>query len=174
MAEAAFNYDFGLERAWNEICELGLQKNVADLDAYGYTIVPPEIASPDGFTERLSQCGIKLTAAHGVLPAAGGSDDHAAVGLGLGRPFEELPVGPRSFGTRDLAGLGTAHRPPPIPDNSTGAKLQALNPLPAHRLDGIPPQLSNGISSHFAPPAGFEKSASCNCAQGTRLSSLLS
>ena len=69
MAEAAFKYDFGLEPAWDEICELGLQKNVADLDAYGYTIVPPEIASPDGFIERLLEACLDVSERrNGVRP----------------------------------------------------------------------------------------------------------
>ena len=42
-----------LDRSWNEICEFGLQKHVAELDAYGYTIVPPEIANPNGLADRL-------------------------------------------------------------------------------------------------------------------------
>ena len=69
MAEAALSHDFGLERAWDEICELGLQQNVAELDAYGYTIVPPEIASPDGFIERLLEVCLDVSERrHGVRP----------------------------------------------------------------------------------------------------------
>ena len=41
------------EGAWNDICELGLQSYVADLDAKGYCIVPPEIANPNNLSGRL-------------------------------------------------------------------------------------------------------------------------
>ena len=49
-----------LDRSWNEICELGLQKNVAELDAYGYTIVPPEIANPNGLAQRLLEACLDI------------------------------------------------------------------------------------------------------------------
>ena len=42
-----------LGRVWNDICELGMESNVADLDAHGFTVVPPEIANPNGMAERM-------------------------------------------------------------------------------------------------------------------------
>ena len=57
MAEATTNTrtktESGLDRAWREIRELGLETYVADLDAHGYTVIPPELASPNGLAERM-------------------------------------------------------------------------------------------------------------------------
>jgi hypothetical protein len=41
------------DRAWNEICDLGLQTYVADLDAQSFCIIPPEIANPNGLAEGM-------------------------------------------------------------------------------------------------------------------------
>ena len=43
------------ESAWNEICELGLQSYVADMDAHGYCIIPPEIVNPNNLAGRLRE-----------------------------------------------------------------------------------------------------------------------
>lgn len=53
MAEPVIRAESGLDQAWDEICRLGLESYVADLDAKGYTIVPPEIANPNHLSERL-------------------------------------------------------------------------------------------------------------------------
>ncbi len=42
-----------LVRLWGELRELGLEAYVADLDAHGYTVIPPELASPNGLADRL-------------------------------------------------------------------------------------------------------------------------
>ena len=96
MAEAALNHDFGLERAWDEICELGLQQNVAELDAYGYTIVPPEIASPDGFIERLLEVCLDVSERrHGVRPDLETGYTHEDLERsGGGVPLHGTPVSP--------------------------------------------------------------------------------
>ena len=53
MAEAATTPESDLDRPWNEIGDLGLQTYIADLDAHGYTVIPPEIASPNDLAERM-------------------------------------------------------------------------------------------------------------------------
>lgn len=40
-------------RAWNDICELGMQQHVAELDVDGFTVVPPELANPNNMAERM-------------------------------------------------------------------------------------------------------------------------
>jgi hypothetical protein len=50
----------GLDRAWNDICTLGLQTQIADLDARGYTVIPPEIASPNGLRERMLEAVLNI------------------------------------------------------------------------------------------------------------------
>ena len=52
MAEAATALE-PRDRAWNDICELGLEDYVADLDAKGYCLIPPEIANPNNLAERM-------------------------------------------------------------------------------------------------------------------------
>lgn len=40
-------------KVWDEIQSLGLQSFIAELDVNGYTVIPPELASPDKLSERL-------------------------------------------------------------------------------------------------------------------------
>ncbi|MGE0829347.1 MAG: phytanoyl-CoA dioxygenase family protein [Hyphomonadaceae bacterium] len=40
---------------WEEIKALGLEKNIAELEVLGYTVVPPEKAAPKGFAARLRE-----------------------------------------------------------------------------------------------------------------------
>ena len=42
-----------LQKVWGEIEAHGLEKYVAEMDANGYTVIPPELASPNGLCERL-------------------------------------------------------------------------------------------------------------------------
>ena len=42
-----------LALAWQEIEHHGLAAYIADLDAHGFTVIPPSIASPDGLAERM-------------------------------------------------------------------------------------------------------------------------
>ncbi|MBC81799.1 MAG: hypothetical protein CMQ33_13360 [Gammaproteobacteria bacterium] len=41
------------DSAWREICDLGLQQYVADLDAHSFCVIPPEIANPNGLADRM-------------------------------------------------------------------------------------------------------------------------
>ena len=40
-------------RIWGEPRDLGLESHLADLDAHGYTGIPPELASPNGLADGL-------------------------------------------------------------------------------------------------------------------------
>ena len=60
MAEAAYAPELGLGRLWNEIGDLGLQRHIEDLDAHGYTVIPPEIASPNGLAERMLEACLDI------------------------------------------------------------------------------------------------------------------
>ena len=56
MSEAVADNDVAqapLQKVWGEIEEHGLESYIAELDAYGYAVIPPEIASPDGLCDRL-------------------------------------------------------------------------------------------------------------------------
>ena len=53
MTEAATAPELGLGPLWDEIGFLGLQGHIEDLDTNGFTVVPPEIASPNGLADRM-------------------------------------------------------------------------------------------------------------------------
>ena len=42
-----------LKRIWQELSGLGLEPFVADLEAHGFTVIPPAIACPNGLADRL-------------------------------------------------------------------------------------------------------------------------
>ena len=52
-ASAVTTSESGLDHVWNDIRAHGLQPYIADLDAHGYTVIPPEIATPNGLAERM-------------------------------------------------------------------------------------------------------------------------
>ena len=85
MAEAAYTAEVGLDSLWDEIRDLGLQRYIEDLDANGYTVVPPEIANPDGLAERM------LEACLDIAERRGGERPDLERGGLKGRP--DSPVG---------------------------------------------------------------------------------
>ena len=69
MAEAATEPEFGLDHLSEEIGDLGLQPYIEDLDAHGYTVVPPKIASPNGLAERMLEACLDIAERrHGERP----------------------------------------------------------------------------------------------------------
>ena len=60
MAEAAYGPEIDLGPLWDEIGSLGLERYVDDLDAHGYTVVPPEIANPNGLAERMLEACLDI------------------------------------------------------------------------------------------------------------------
>jgi ectoine hydroxylase-related dioxygenase (phytanoyl-CoA dioxygenase family) len=83
-----------------EIARLGLQQNVAEFEAHGYTVIPPEKASTPDFVARLSDAILKVAEnRNGVRPDRVTGDSHrnlpTAAGQHLfnllleGQPFEE-------------------------------------------------------------------------------------
>ena len=70
--------DTQLASAWEEIRHLGLEAYVADLDAHGYTAIPPEIACPDGLAERMLEAALDVgERRNGVRPDLEGGTTHA-------------------------------------------------------------------------------------------------
>jgi ectoine hydroxylase-related dioxygenase (phytanoyl-CoA dioxygenase family) len=43
----------GVNELYREVRELGLETNIAELDTFGFTVVPPEKAAPAGFADQL-------------------------------------------------------------------------------------------------------------------------
>lgn len=60
MAEAAYGPEIDLSPLWDEIGSLGLERYVDDLDAHGYTVVPPEVANPNGLAERMLEACLDI------------------------------------------------------------------------------------------------------------------
>ena len=70
--------DEDIRKVYQEIEGLGLQKHIAELDAYGLTAVPPELVAPPEFTTRLrdtilcvaeQRTGVKPDLAQGISHA---------------------------------------------------------------------------------------------------------
>lgn len=49
-----------LERVWDEIRAHQLEPYIAELDVQGYTVLPPEVAAADGFTDRLLEACLQV------------------------------------------------------------------------------------------------------------------
>ena len=60
MAEAAYTAEVGLDSLSKDISDLGLQRHIDDLDTNGYTVVPPEIANPNGLAERMLEACLNI------------------------------------------------------------------------------------------------------------------
>ena len=92
MAEAAPTFESDGDRLWNEICNLGLKTHVADLDTDGYTVIPPEIASPDGLAERMLEACLDVAERRtGVRPDPGAGHADPATPITAGD--RNSPVG---------------------------------------------------------------------------------
>ncbi len=77
MAQAQAAPDH-LAMAWREVREHGLEPYIADLDAHGYTVIPPEVASPDGLAERMLTAVLDVAERrNGVRPNLDTGDTHA-------------------------------------------------------------------------------------------------
>ncbi len=69
-----------LVRIWGELRELGLEAYVADLDAHGYTVIPPELASPNGLADRLLGAVMDVAERrNGVRPDLEAGSTHAGL-----------------------------------------------------------------------------------------------
>ena len=144
----------GLNELYREIRRLGLESNVAELDNFGYTIVPPERVAPPEFTERLLARILELVERRsGVKPDLETGSTHAEQPVGIGeehyltlfedRVFEEALMNPTSLALATyLLGESCALSVDTI--LIKGPRQQA--PLPIH-CDNV------GIPSPFPPYA---------------------
>lgn len=91
-----------------EIRRLGLEKNVAELDAYGFTIVPPDQAGPPGLADKIRQAMVDVAARRsGVAPDLESGETHRDKPRGVGQhmyylllegeAFEEALVNPTAL-----------------------------------------------------------------------------
>ncbi len=93
-----------LNPLFRDIREFGLEGNVAELDAYGFTVVPADVAAPSGFAQRLLDRVLQVSEQRsGVAPDRETGSTHAnakPTGEHLfyllmdGREFEEAVMNP--------------------------------------------------------------------------------
>lgn len=77
IAETRSASDPLLEKIWGEIQTLGLQSHVAELDVNGYTVIPPELASPNGLAGRLLEAVLQVAERrNGERPDLAGGSTH--------------------------------------------------------------------------------------------------
>jgi len=50
----------GVHAVWAELERLELTQHVAELEVLGYTVIPPEVAAPPGFTDRLLDAVLRV------------------------------------------------------------------------------------------------------------------
>ena len=96
----------------NEIDRLGLQRYIDDLDTHGYTVVPPEIASPNRLAERMLEACLDIAERRtGERPHLDGSDVAHRVGSPVGSAMKavllEDPVFEESLMNPVLLALAT-------------------------------------------------------------------
>ena len=86
-----------LEKIWDEIRHYKLESYIAELDSQGYTVVPPEVASPGDLSERmLNACLDAAERRNGVRPDLDVGTTHANVKGRWAEMFgsnEDSPIG---------------------------------------------------------------------------------
>ena len=83
-----------LKRIWQEISALGLESHVADLEAHGFTIIPPSIASPNGLADRLLSAVLDVSERRrGVRPDLETGATHAGFSGRYGAEDGDSPWG---------------------------------------------------------------------------------
>jgi hypothetical protein len=84
--------------AYEKVCKLGLQPYLAELEALGLTVIPPELASPDGLADRLRDAVVAVSTQRnaGIAPDFATGATHAEIaspdGQLLTRLLTEDPV----------------------------------------------------------------------------------
>ena len=78
-----------LEALYAEIRRLELEENIAELDAYGLTVVPPEKVAPRAFTERLRDTIVEISEKRsGIVPDLDTGRSHTGVEATHGQDAE--------------------------------------------------------------------------------------
>ncbi len=97
---AAYGSDSGngtpdpLAAIWEEVRALGLTSHVADLDAHGFTVIPPELATPNGLADRLREAVLDVAEArNGVRPDMATGDTHAGYRKRFAKEGGDSPFG---------------------------------------------------------------------------------
>ena len=97
---AAYGADSGngtpdpLAAIWEEVRALGLTSHVADLDAHGFTVIPPELATPNGLAGRLREAVLDVAEArNGVRPDVATGDTHAGYRKRFAKAGGDSPFG---------------------------------------------------------------------------------
>jgi len=91
-AQPMVDVDEDHERICQELQELGLEGSAAEIDDRGYTVIPPELATPGDLSSRLLTACLDFSErGEGVRPDVESGSTHADIG-GLGKPLHQ-PLG---------------------------------------------------------------------------------
>ena len=83
-----------LAAIWRELDALRLAPYVADLDAHGYTVIPPAIAAPNGLGERLLDAVLEVAERRtGTRPDLATGATHAGYGGRYAKDGGDSPFG---------------------------------------------------------------------------------
>jgi len=55
-----------LKRSWKRLCDLGLERNIAEIHALGYTVIEPEKMLTDSFVGQASERILQLAKEEGA------------------------------------------------------------------------------------------------------------
>jgi ectoine hydroxylase-related dioxygenase (phytanoyl-CoA dioxygenase family) len=147
MEIGAWKSTQGVNAIYNEIRALGLESHLAELDTYGFTVIPPEKAAPPGFADRLRDAVVSHTrnqdaavAAMNVADRAKSSVDgeHLFHIVKRDDVFREATVLPAAYALASYV-LGASLR---IYQSSAVMKAGKINPVYMHCDSvSVPPPL---------------------------------
>jgi len=147
MEIGAWKMTQGMNDNYREIRKLGLESYVAELDTYGFTVVPPELAAPAGFADKLSDAVWRHTRAadksvseyNMVDPAKRTVDgEHLFHTIKRDPIFREATVSPAAYALASYV-LGASLR---IYQSSSILKSGKVNPVYMHCDSvAVPPPL---------------------------------
>ena len=121
MAEAAARPN-PLELIWSEIHEHNLEPCVAELDAQGYTVIPPELAAPEGLADRLLDACLDVSERRSRIRGSGGATGTRAMSYSA--------TGGRASTSRRWRNTGVSPATPTMPSTAESPHRPAFPKAP--------------------------------------------
>ncbi len=147
MEIGAWKTTQGMNDNYRAIRKLGLESYVAELDTYGFTVVPPELAAPAGFADKLAdavwshtRAADKSVSEYNMVDASKRSVDgeHLFHTVKRDPVFREATISPAAYALASYV-LGASLR---IYQSSSVLKDGKLNPVFMHCDSvAVPPPL---------------------------------